>query len=256
MSEGFPSLTHERRAFPLPTISEDTLQYELHLPPTTESGPDSAADAAALATLITFQVGEMLPQPWIWNKDPWELKVVPSSSSSSNSSGTSGSAGTSSASASAGSASGSAAGVSTAQAPSKLEGRMRVGDAVDDEWLVVWLLRQISERHPSLAISIRDNDGEFLLIEAAHELPAWVSPENADNRFWLMGGGWYLIPLGVRSKAPPKQVADDSYDDSGRAVDPNAYLSEDDALRALREGQERYRAPEGVAAAIEERISR
>jgi hypothetical protein len=30
--------------------------------------------------------------------------------------------------------------------------------------------------------SIRDSDGEFLLIEAAHELPAWVAPENAENR--------------------------------------------------------------------------
>ena len=30
--------------------------------------------------------------------------------------------------------------------------------------------------------SIRDTDGEFLLIEAANDLPAWVSPENADNR--------------------------------------------------------------------------
>ena len=30
--------------------------------------------------------------------------------------------------------------------------------------------------------SIRDSDGEFLLIEAANELPAWVSPDNAENR--------------------------------------------------------------------------
>lgn len=33
-----------------------------------------------------------------------------------------------------------------------------------------------------MSCSIRDNDGEFLLIEAANELPSWVSPENADNR--------------------------------------------------------------------------
>jgi len=30
--------------------------------------------------------------------------------------------------------------------------------------------------------SVRDTDGEFLLIEAANDLPAWVSPENAENR--------------------------------------------------------------------------
>ena len=30
--------------------------------------------------------------------------------------------------------------------------------------------------------SIYDADGEFLLIEAADVLPAWVTPENATNR--------------------------------------------------------------------------
>ena len=35
----------------------------------------------------------------------------------------------------------------------KLEGRMRIGDSVDDEWLVVWLLRQVSEEWPEVMIS-------------------------------------------------------------------------------------------------------
>lgn len=34
----------------------------------------------------------------------------------------------------------------------KLEGRMRVGDAVDDEWLVVWLLTQVSKKWPEFII--------------------------------------------------------------------------------------------------------
>lgn len=29
---------------------------------------------------------------------------------------------------------------------------------------------------------IQDSDGEFLLIEAADQLPKWVTPENASNR--------------------------------------------------------------------------
>jgi hypothetical protein len=33
-----------------------------------------------------------------------------------------------------------------------LEGRMRVGDAVDDEWLVVWQLIEVSKRWPELVI--------------------------------------------------------------------------------------------------------
>lgn len=30
--------------------------------------------------------------------------------------------------------------------------------------------------------SVHDTDGEFLLIEAADVLPAWITPENAENR--------------------------------------------------------------------------
>ncbi len=30
--------------------------------------------------------------------------------------------------------------------------------------------------------SVFDSDGEFLLIEAAEELPSWVTPTNAENR--------------------------------------------------------------------------
>ena len=30
--------------------------------------------------------------------------------------------------------------------------------------------------------SVYDADGEFLLIEAAEALPAWITPENATNR--------------------------------------------------------------------------
>lgn len=31
-------------------------------------------------------------------------------------------------------------------------------------------------------LSISDNDGEFLLIEAAHFLPRWLNPDNSKNR--------------------------------------------------------------------------
>ena len=29
---------------------------------------------------------------------------------------------------------------------------------------------------------VYDNDGQFLLIEAAEHLPAWLGPENSENR--------------------------------------------------------------------------
>lgn len=260
MSTGFPSLTHERRAFPLPTVSEDTLEYALHLPPSLATGADEAADATALATLVSREVERLLPQPWLWNKDAWELKVAPTSSAAASTAAPpSASASPSKPSPAADDDTSSSAAPSAstaAQATSKLEGRMRVGDAVDDEWLVVWLLVQVSQAHPDLAISVRDSDGEFLLIEAAHALPAWVAPENATNRFWLMGGRFHLLPLSVRSSGRPQQISDADYDDSGHAVDASAWVSEDDALRALRANPDKYRVSDGVQAAIDSRISK
>ncbi|WVR03486.1 hypothetical protein IAU60_000477 [Kwoniella sp. DSM 27419] len=219
MASSFPSLTSAPRAFPLPTISEDTLHHVLHLP--------SSYDPAATALLITRHVQSLLLHPWLWNKDAWELKLA------------SGEAGVGTS--------------STSLSDSKLEGRMRVGDAVDDEWLVVWLLREVSKKWPDIIIGVRDTDGEFLLIEAANELPPWVSPENADNRLWMYGGHLHLIPLAVRSatSSRPQQMPDD--DELERQYDSEAYLSEADAIRAVR--TDKYRAEPSVEQAVWNRIS-
>ena len=40
-----------------------------------------------------------------------------------------------------------------------------------------------------------DNDGEFLLIEAAYALPKWLKPETASNRVWLLNGVMHVVPL-------------------------------------------------------------
>ncbi|WVW81965.1 hypothetical protein I302_103968 [Kwoniella bestiolae CBS 10118] len=209
MSNSFPSLAHTPRAFPLPTISEDTLHYVLHLP--------SSYEPTSTALLLTQYVESLLIRPWLWNKDSWELKV-------------------------------------SENVGNKLEGTMRVGDAVDDEWLVVWLLKRISEKWQDIIIGVRDTDGEFLLIEAANELPSWVSPENAENRLWLQGGHLHLIPLHVRStpsSSMPRQIPDD--EDMERQYDPEAYISEVDAVQAARTG--RYRVDERMERAVWDRIS-
>ncbi|WWD09089.1 hypothetical protein V865_007209 [Kwoniella europaea PYCC6329] len=208
MSNSFPSLAHTPRAFPLPTISEDTLHYVLHLPPSYE--PTSTA------LLLTQYVESLLIQPWLWNKDSWELKV--------------------------------------AENGDKLEGTMRVGDAVDDEWLVVWLLKRINEKWQDIIIGVRDTDGEFLLIEAANELPSWVSPENAENRLWLQGGHLHLIPLSIRStssSSEPRRIPDD--EDMEKQFDPECYISEEDSIRAVRTGK--YRVEEKMEQAVWDRIS-
>lgn len=115
----------------------------------------------ALATVLKYYADELLPG-FLWHRDPFELKVVSDTNGW------------------------------------LLEGTVRVGDCVDDEWCVVWLLVEISKkwdmvirsaplrlpRFPVFKLfrSVSDSDGEFLLIEAAEVLPSWVTPSNAENR--------------------------------------------------------------------------
>jgi len=63
-----------------------------------------------------------------------------------------------------------------------LHGLTNYGDSVEDEWLIVYILKELSTKFPSLWIKVVDTDGEFLLIEAANALPRWLNPEIADNR--------------------------------------------------------------------------
>lgn len=76
-----------------------------------------------------------------------------------------------------------------------LHGQTSFGDSIADEWLIVWLLVELSQRHPSAWIQVRDPDGEFLLAEAANALPKWLEPELADNRVWIHRGQLHIIPL-------------------------------------------------------------
>ena len=38
-----------------------------------------------------------------------------------------------------------------------------------------------------------DSDGEFLLIEAADELPVWATPETCHNRVFIMNGAVHAV---------------------------------------------------------------
>ncbi|KAI9834216.1 MAG: hypothetical protein M1819_003054 [Sarea resinae] len=75
-----------------------------------------------------------------------------------------------------------------------LQGRTNFGDSVEDEWLIVYILRELSKKFEALWIRVVDTDGEFLLIEAANALPRWLNPEVADNRVWIHDGKLFIIP--------------------------------------------------------------
>ncbi|KAI9784420.1 MAG: hypothetical protein M1816_000844 [Peltula sp. TS41687] len=74
-----------------------------------------------------------------------------------------------------------------------LRGRTDYGDSIEDEWVVVYLLRELSKQYQHLWISALDSDGQFLLVEAANVLPRWLNPDVANNRVWLHNGTLLII---------------------------------------------------------------
>ncbi|KAI1105395.1 SGT1-domain-containing protein [Jackrogersella minutella] len=80
-----------------------------------------------------------------------------------------------------------------------LRGTTDYGDSVEDEWLIVYILRELTKSFPSLWVRIIDSDGEFLLVEAANVLPKWLSPEIDHNRAWIRDGKFYILPLAASS---------------------------------------------------------
>ncbi|KAI0388649.1 SGT1-domain-containing protein [Xylariaceae sp. FL0594] len=80
-----------------------------------------------------------------------------------------------------------------------LHGTTDYGDSVEDEWLIVYLLRRLTTAFPSLWARVFDSDGEFLLVEAANVLPNWLSPEIDSNRVWMHDGKLELIPVPATS---------------------------------------------------------
>ncbi|KAI0453972.1 SGT1-domain-containing protein [Xylaria acuta] len=80
-----------------------------------------------------------------------------------------------------------------------LHGSTDYGDSVEDEWLIVYLLRRLATTFPSLWVRVFDSDGEFLLVEAANVVPNWLSPEIDSNRAWIHQGKLQLLPLSASS---------------------------------------------------------
>ncbi|UKZ66907.1 uncharacterized protein TrAtP1_008072 [Trichoderma atroviride] len=84
-----------------------------------------------------------------------------------------------------------------------LHGNTDYGDAIEDEWLIVYMLCELSKAHSDLWVRVGDSDGEFLLVEAANVLPRWLSPEIDHYRVWIHLGKIFLIPLNSKTKDEP-----------------------------------------------------
>ena len=78
-------------------------------------------------------------------------------------------------------------------------GRFETGDSIDDEWMMVFLLMQLTKNIPDIIATIHDVDGEFLLIEAAEVLPKWLDKvESSINRVFVKEGKVVIIPRNVK----------------------------------------------------------
>lgn len=208
-----------------PTLARSTL-----LPPPPLLPADAATTNAELEALRAQLLDHLLPhlRGYIWQRDrfalqpstlrqaPWQRRAAGGSRRRRDSE-----------------AAAAAAAVAAARPP-HLWGSLDFGDNLEDEWFVVWLLLELSRAFPVTArcalgalllpprpvalphccsaAAVRgratppypaspqssrawDNDGEFLLIEAAYGLPRWLKPETAQNRLWLHAGAVHLVPL-------------------------------------------------------------
>lgn len=122
--------------------------------------------------------------------------------------------------------------------PGAVHVSMRVQDAVEDEWFMAYILRKLTRSVPGLCVQVSDEDGEFLLIEAADALPKWITPENAANRVWLYEGDLHLVPLAYTTPHPDDDVS----------------LSVGDAVALVRDATVPTQAPAGVQTAAFARL--
>lgn len=128
-----------------PTQGVSTCTYAVHL------RESSLAAIQTLSAEILTHI-QSLAAGYIWHKQAFNLQPAPLASTA------------------------------AAQTSYCLKGSVNCTDCVDDEWFTVHLLCEITRRWPDAVVSVEDEDGEFMLIEAAEVLPKWVTPGNAANR--------------------------------------------------------------------------
>ncbi|KAL4931240.1 putative regulatory factor Sgt1 [Aspergillus undulatus] len=148
------------RPIPKPELPDDCIDYSIHYVPSNPAVVDEAADTRTRLTEVHKSSAELTKQllkDYIWQRDPFRLEITKND------------------------------GTTT------LSGRTNFGDSVEDEWVVVYLLLELTKKHKDIWATVTDNDGQFLLAEAAGALPSWLEPEIADNRVWLHQGDLVII---------------------------------------------------------------
>ncbi|KAL3284741.1 hypothetical protein HHI36_018886 [Cryptolaemus montrouzieri] len=105
--------------------------------------------------------------------------------------------------------------------PPHLYGVTHFGENIEDEWLIVYIVLELTRQIPKLIGRMIDVDGEFLLIEAADVLPEWVNPETAENRVYLHDGKIHIIEPTFsegKTRVNINEVVKCIYDDAVKTV--------------------------------------
>uniref|UniRef100_A0A8C9IJ09 Ecdysoneless cell cycle regulator n=1 Tax=Piliocolobus tephrosceles TaxID=591936 RepID=A0A8C9IJ09_9PRIM len=185
---------------------EDTVEYRLFLIP--DESRDSDKHKEVLQKYIERIMTQFAPMlvPYIWQNQPFNLKYKPGKGS----------------------------------VPAHMFGVTKFGDNIEDEWFIVYVIKQITKEFPELVARIEDNDGEFLLIEAADFLPKWLDPDNSTNRVFFHHGELCIIPA-------PRTLGAESWLPTTPPTIPQA-------LNIIAAHPEKILASESIRAAVSRRI--
>ncbi|KAL4879664.1 regulatory factor Sgt1 [Aspergillus karnatakaensis] len=150
------------RPIPKPELPDDCVEYSLHYIPSDPAPAvvDEIADTRTKLIEVQKTAAELtkeLLKDYIWQRGGFRLEIAKSD------------------------------GTTT------LTGRTNFGDSVEDEWVVVYLLRELTKKHKDIWATVTDNDGQFLLAEGSGALPSWLEPDIADNRVWIHQGDLVII---------------------------------------------------------------
>jgi hypothetical protein len=124
-----------------------------------------------------------------------------------------------------------------------LVGTTHFGDYIDDEWFVVYMLVELTKLYSNLTVSVTDESGEFLLVEAALHVPRWLKPANSMNRVWIRNGWIHIIP---KPNTP----------DEFRILPVGKELTVEKALEIVRRQMVDTRCSESVQKCIDGRINK
>uniref|UniRef100_A0A672QM31 Protein ecdysoneless homolog n=1 Tax=Sinocyclocheilus grahami TaxID=75366 RepID=A0A672QM31_SINGR len=143
-----------------PSIPEDAVQYQLFLVHPDPS--DAEAHERFLQQILQNILAEIAPLlvQYIWQHQAFNLRYHPEEG----------------------------------DVPAHLGGVTQFGENVEDEWFIVYLLKHITRTFSDVAAVVYDNDGQFLLIEAAEHLPKWLDPDSSENRVFLFRGELHILP--------------------------------------------------------------